>query len=126
MQCECIRPGARFAEGVSANGVGRQLGQITLLLLFTGPAQQSVVDQRILNVNHDPGRGVHPGKFFDSQNGLKEGASSAAILLRNLDSHQAELEELLDQTLVKDALLIHFFGQGTHLLVGKLPDVVAE
>ena len=47
-------------------------------------------------------------------------------MFRDLDAHQAELEEFLDEVLVEDARLIHLFDVRTDALVGELADVVAE
>src|SRR2546430_2295504 len=48
LQSESIGAGTGFAQRVSANGVGGELSQIFLLLLFAAPAQQRVVDERVL------------------------------------------------------------------------------
>ena len=44
----------------------------------------------------------------------------------NLDAHEAELKELVNEFLLEDALLVHFLGEGTNTLLGELPDVVAK
>ena len=56
----------------------------------------------------------------------KELAASAPELLWNLDSHQPKLEEVLNQSPVENALLIHFFRQRTNFVLRKLPDVLPK
>ena len=101
-------------------------GRIALLLFFIAPAQQRVVDQRVLHVDDDAGGSVHARQFLDRQNRFEELGAASAVLLGNLDAHQAELEEIVDEIFVEDALLVHLLDQRTNLLVGKLADVVAE
>ena len=102
------------------------LRQKALLLLVVAPAQQRIVDQRVLHVDDDAGRSVHARKFFDGEDGFEELRAASAVLLGNFDAHQAELEEVVDEVFVEDAFLVHLFDQGTDFLVGKLADVVAE
>ena len=73
-----------------------------------------------------PDGGVDARDFFDGEDGFEELGSAAAVLLGNFDAHQAELEELVDQVFIEDALLVHLLDQGTNFLVGELADVVAE
>jgi hypothetical protein len=47
-------------------------------------------------------------------------------LFRNFDSHQAELEKLMNEIFIENALFIHFLDQRTNLFLGKLADVVTE
>ena len=56
----------------------------------------------------------------------KNFAAASAVLLGDLDAHQAELKEIVDQILVEDALFVHLLDQRTDLLIGELADVVAE
>ena len=126
LQGEGVGSGTGFAEGVGAAGVGGHARQVALLLLLVAPAQQGVVDQRVLHVHDDAGGGVHPRHLLDRQDRLEKLAAAAAILLGNLDAHQAELEELVNQVLVEDALFVHLLDQRPDFLVGKLADVVAK
>src|SRR5208337_1092096 len=97
-----------------------------LFLFFIAPAQQCIVDQRVLHVDDDAGRCVHTRQFLDGQNRFEELRAASAELLGNLDAHQAELKEIVNEVFVEDALLVHFLDQRTNLLVSKLADVVAE
>src|SRR5205807_1771182 len=85
-----------------------------------------VVDQGVLHVDNDPGRGVGAGKFLDREDGFEEFTAATTILLGNLNSHQAQVEELLNQILVENALLVHFLGERTNALFGELADVIAK
>src|SRR4029077_11478459 len=64
--------------------------------------------------------------FFYWKNRLKKLAARPAVLLRNLDPHEAQLKELVEQRVIEDPLLVHLFRQRANLVVGKLTDVVAE
>ena len=100
--------------------------QVALFLFVAAPAQQRVVDQRVLHVDDDAGGGVDARQFLDRQDRFEEFRAASAVLLGNLNAHQAELEEIVDQVFVEDALFVHLFDQRTDLLVGELADVVAE
>ncbi len=101
-------------------------GRKRFLLLLVAPAQQRIIDQRVLHVHHDAGGGIHPRHLLDRQDGLEELAATATVLLGNLDSHQAKLKELANQVLIEDALFVHLLDQRTDFLVRKLADVVAK
>ena len=96
------------------------------LLLLGPPAQQRIIHQRVLHVHHDARGGVHARHLFDRQNCLKEFAAAAAILFRDLDSHQPKLKELVDQVFVEHAFFVHLLDQRPDFLVGELADVVAK
>ena len=51
---------------------------------------------------------------------LEEGAALPAVLLGDLDPHQAHLEELLDDVLAEDAGLVHLAHVGADLFAGEL------
>jgi hypothetical protein len=63
---------------------------------------------------------------LDGQECLKEFAARATVLLGNFDSHQSQLKKLVEQSAVEHRLFVHFLGQRTNLVVGKLANVVAE
>jgi hypothetical protein len=89
LQAESVGARSGFAEGVGADRVGGHPGQETLFLLFVAPAQQGVVDQRVLHVDDDAGGRVHARQFFDGQDRFEELGSAAAVLLWDFDAHQA-------------------------------------
>src|SRR4029077_16790275 len=57
---------------------------------------------------------------------FKELSARAPILLRHLNPHQPEREELINQFMLKYAFLVHFPDLGPQGLVGKLAYVVAK
>ena len=125
-QRERVAAGAGFGERVGADGVGCHARQVALLLLVVAPAQQRVDDERVLHVDEDADGGVDARQLFDGEDRVEERAAGAAVLLGNLDAHQAELEELVKQVFVEDALFVHLLDQRPDFLVGKLADVVAK
>ena len=126
LQGERVGARAGFAKGVGADRVGGHLGQEVLFLLIAAPTQERVIDQRILHVDDHAGGCIHARQFFDGQDRFEELGGASAVLLGNLNAHQAELEEIVDEIFVEDALLVHLLHQRTDLLVGELADVVAE
>ena len=126
LQSESVGAGTGFAQGVGSAGIGGHARQIALLLFFGAPAQQGVVDQRVLHVHDDAGGGIHARHFFDCENRLEEFPAAAAVLLGNLDAHQSKLKELVNQVFIEDAFFVHFFHQRADFFFGKLADVVAE
>ena len=51
--------------------------------------------------------GLDAGERLDGQDRVEERAAAAAVLLGNLDAHQAELEKIRFQVFVEDGLLVH-------------------
>ena len=126
MQREGIGAGTGFAQCVGAHGVAAHAGEIALLLLFRGPAQEGVIHQRILHVHDNSGGGIDAGKFFHREDRLEKGAASAAVLFGNFNAHQAQLKELLDNLVLEDTLLVHFLDVGPDAFVRELVDRVAK
>jgi len=56
-----VAAGAGFGERISAHGVCCQAGEVAFFLLLVAPAQQGVVDQRVLHVHDHRRRRVHGG-----------------------------------------------------------------
>ena len=126
LQGEGIGAGTSLAQGVGANSIGGHLRQVALLLFGITPAQERVVDQSILNVDNDAGRGIDPGQFFYRENRFEKFSSAAAVLLGDFDAHDAKLKKFVDERFFKDALFVHLLDQRADLVVGELTDVVAE
>ena len=126
MQRKRIRSRSRFAQRIGANRIRRHFRQVTLLLVFIGPAQNRIRHQCVLYVHDYAGGSVGPRTFFHGYDRFKELAARAAVLLRNLDAHQTELKELVYQAVIEYRLFVHLFRQRTNLVVGELADVVAE
>src|ERR1700730_17844908 len=96
LQGEGVGTRTGFAERIRAASVRRHAWQKSLLLFLCPPAQQGVVDQRVLHVYYHAGRSVDARYFFHRKDRLEELAPTAAVLFRNLNPHQAELEKLVD------------------------------
>src|ERR1019366_2082917 len=126
LQREGIRTGTGFAQRVGAHGVAAQARQIALLLLFRGPAQESVVDQRILHIHDNSGGRIDAGKFLHRENRLEESTAASAVLLGNFNAHQTQLKELFDELVLEDTLLVHLLDVGPDAFVRELADRVAE
>ena len=123
---EGVRSGTGFAERVRADRVRSHARQVALPLFFVAPADEGVVDQRVLHIDDDAGGRIDARHFFDRENGLEELRAAAAVLFGDFDSHQSELKEFLDEALVEDALLVHLFDQRAHFLFGEAANVVAK
>ena len=95
-------------------------GQVLGLLCGCGPAHQSVVTDRVLDVYDHPGRRIHGRKFLHRQYRLEETAALAAVLLGDLDPHQPHFEELLDDVFAECAGLVHLAHIRTDLLASEL------
>jgi len=89
-------------------------------------AQRSIVDQRILHVHHYGCGSVHAREFLHGQNRLKKLAAATAVLLGDFNPHQPELEKVVEQVFVEDALFVHLLDQRPDFFFGKLVDVVAK
>ena len=74
--------------------LGGEPRQEPLLDLVAAPAQQRVDDQRVLDVDEDADRRVDARQLLDGQHRVEERAAGAAVALRHLDAHDAELEQL--------------------------------
>ena len=57
---------------------------------------------------------------------MKQRAAGAAVLLGDLDAHEAHLEELLDQRRVDLAVALHLLHERPHFVVREAGDGVAE
>ncbi len=82
LQGEGVGAGGGFGEGVGSDGVGGEAGEVVLLLLVVGPADEGVDAESVLNVDEDADGGVDGGDLFDGEDGFEEGAGGAAVLLR--------------------------------------------
>src|SRR6185295_4693721 len=94
-QCECSQK------------LGGKPGEVTRLLFTGGPANKGVVDQGVVHIDIDGGRGVNPGQLLNGNGGHEDGATASAECLRHLDSHQSQLEELGNQVGAELRRLVH-------------------
>src|ERR1017187_6873200 len=126
LQREGIRTGTGFAQRIGANSVAAQARQIALLLLFRGPAQESVVDQRILHIHDNSGGRIDAGKSLHREDRFEESTAPSAVLLGNFNAHQTKLKELFDELVLEDTLLVHLLDVGPDAFIRELADRVAE
>ena len=76
---------------------------------------------------HNHARGsIHARKLLNRENRLKELAARTTVLLGHLNSHQPELEELVNEVFVEDTFFVHLLYQRANFLFSELADVVAE
>ena len=126
LKSEGVGAGGGFGEGVGSDGVGGEFGEVGLLLLVAGPAFEGVDDEGVLNVDEDADRGVDGGDLFDGEDFFEEGCGGAALLFRDLDDHEAELEELLEECGVHLLGFVHLADEGGDLCLRELADSVAK
>ncbi len=106
--------------------LGGEPGEVARLLFTAGPANKGVVDQGVVHIDVDGGRGVHPGQLLDGNGGHEDAATAPAERLRHLDSHQSQLEELGNQVGPELRRLVHGLYMGTDLGLRELADGVAK
>ena len=118
------RHGLRQAEG--ADGVAGQPGQVLLLDGLGAPLEDGRVDQGVVHVAHDAHAGVDARKLLDGDDGGGEVHAAAAVLLGDLDAHQALLEQLLHHGRVHGLGLVHLARLGQDHLGRELGDCLAH
>jgi hypothetical protein len=125
-QAEGVRPGFGLGEGVRAHQVGRETGEVPLLLRVARGPEERLDDQGVLDV-HEHGRGgVHRRQRLHGERRHEQPAARAAVPVRDLDPHQAQLEQLGDEGAVELRRLVHRHDAGTDLLFGELAHRVPE
>ena len=73
-----------------------------------------------------PTDGIDPRERFDGQHGVEERGAGAAVALGDLDAHDAELEQLVDELAGHLGVLVHLADERPDLAVGEFVDAVAE
>ena len=87
---------------------------------------QRVDDERVLHIDeHAHGR-VHARQGFDGQHGMEEPGAPTAELLRHLDAHHAEAEQLLDQRGRNLRALVHLAAERANLAIGEFIHAVTK
>src|ERR1019366_3334497 len=118
------RPGLR--QRIRGDLLLRELRKILFLQSRRGPAQDRVVHEGVLDV-HDDGAGrVDAGERLDDGDGRAEVRAEAAELLRDLDSHEIEVEELPDEVRVHDVRLVHLAHFRADRLQGEVIDAFSQ
>ena len=126
-QRERVAARAGFGQGVRADDSGRQLRQVAGFCTLSLPHRsRRVDDERVLNVDEHANGGIDARQCLDRQHGMKEARAGAAERLGDLDAHDAEVEELVDQVRGIARLFVHLPDEGADLAVGELVHAVAE
>ena len=73
-----------------------------------------------MHVHQHGDGGVDGGNCLNGQHRVKETAARSAHLLGNLNAHQAQIEELLDQAISELLLVVHGANLRGDGLLGKL------
>jgi len=77
-------------------------------LLRRRPAQQRIIANGILHIDDHPATGSTAESSSRPQHGLKKSAALPAVFFRDLDGHQAQVEELADDVLAEGARVMPF------------------
>ena len=118
-------PGLR--QGVRADPRRGQLRQVALLLVGAAPAERAaLMHERVLHVDEDADRGVDARQRLDAEHRVEERAPRATEPLGDLDAHDAEVEQLVDQRAWDLRVLVHVAHQRPDLRVGELAHAVAK
>jgi len=125
-QCKGVRPRSGFGQRVGPDRVPRHPGQVGLLLFDAAPAQDRVVEQCVLHVDQRADRRIRSRDLLDRQAGLEKARPGPAQLLRDLDAHQAHLEQALQQGLVVTGVLLHLARFGSDLGLGVVANGITE
>ncbi len=84
-------PGSDRANAPSRSLVS--LRKVVPMLLGCAPTKDRVVDERVVHVHVDGGRRIDSRDLLDGERRQKNPSTRAAVLLRNFDAHEPELEE---------------------------------
>ncbi len=82
--------------------------------------------ERVLDVDQHADRRVDARERLDGEHRVEEARAAAAVGVRDLDAHHAEVEELGEQALVDLGVLVHVADERADLAVGELVHAVAE
>ena len=96
------------------------------LLRVARPAVERIDDERVLDVDEDADRRVDPRQRLDGEHGVKERRAGAAVGLGNLDAHDAEVEQLVDELWRNLRVLVHLADERPDFAIGEFVDAVAE
>ena len=109
------------------------LGRLLLLSLLPGSefeqdprALDLILLHELVHVHQHRHRRIHPGKGLDREHRVEEGGPAAAERLGDLDAHDAELRQLVDELARNGRALVHVPDVGPDLAVCKCEHAVAE
>ena len=123
---EGVAPGLGLRERVRAHTGRRQAGQKRLGDFWSAPTQYRVDDERVLDVDEDADRGIDARQLLDGEDRVKEAAAGAAERLGDLDPHDAERKQLLDERPRQRGAGVHLGDQRLHGIPGELTDGLAK
>lgn len=121
-QGEGVRAGDGLGETKGGDGVGGHARQVSALDVLGAPFYDGRVAQRVVHVDHDADAGVGAGELLDGDDGRGEVHARAAVVLGDLDAHEALLKELLDEGRVHGFGLVHVAGLGEDDVGGEFGD----
>ena len=125
-QRESIAATDRLAQAEATKGIGGELGQPLALALCCAVLHDCGIDKCVVNVAHDGDGRVDARKLFDGNDCRREVHAGSAEFLGDLDSHEAGLEQLLDDLGRHGLLLIHIPDLGLNHVRGQLADRVGH
>ena len=125
-QRERVAARSGLGQGVGADRARREARQVAALQIVAAPAKQRVDDERVLDVDEHANRRVDARQRLDGEHGVKEAGAAAAQVFRDLDPHDAEPEQLVDERAGNRGVLVHLADERADLAVGELVDAVAE
>ena len=70
--------------------------------------------------------GIDARQRLDGEHGVKKAGAAAAQVFGNLDSHDAEPEQLVDERAGNGGVIVHLTDERADLAVGELVDAVAD
>jgi hypothetical protein len=123
---ERVGAGALLAERVGADPGAAHLRQEAGLLLLVRPAQQGVEHERVLHVDEHRDARIDGRQRLDRQDRVEERAARAAVAVRDLDAHQAQLEEARQDRRIEGPLLVHVGDVAGDAVAGVGQHRVAE
>src|SRR5207245_10241590 len=94
LQPERSGPRLWLGERIGAEQVGGEAGEVAASQIVARPLEEQVVDERVLDVHEDGDGGVNRRQLLHGEYGHEETAPRAAVLPRDLDPHEPQLEEI--------------------------------
>src|SRR5207248_4495333 len=101
-------------------------GKVGFFRLFIPPDKRAFFTKRFLTTHNTAERRTNPQTSLNPKIALEKFPATPAIMFRNLDAHEAELEKIVNEIFFEHAFLIHFLHVRANLLVRELSNVVPE
>ena len=97
-----------------------------MLDLVGAPAHQRVGHERVLHVDEDADGGIDPRQRLHREDGVEERCAGAALGLGNLDRHDPQVEELVDELAGDVGLVVHLADVRADFAVREFVHTVAK